>query len=118
MKPKDEEMMEQMPMNEMDVTTKNAGLTPEMISEMIVDEEQCTPEIEKTNEAKFMDFMSKEINDAEDMFAKSIFELGDLAYKEKYSEMYDKRNECKLYEAKLNMANDMQKEFENLFVAA
>ena len=37
-------------MNEMDATMKNVGITPEKISEMIVDEEQNTNDEPKTKE--------------------------------------------------------------------
>ena len=43
-------------MNEMDATMKNVGITPEKISEMIVDEEQNTNDEPKTKEQQFMDY--------------------------------------------------------------
>ncbi|MBO6180641.1 hypothetical protein J6O86_03030 [bacterium] len=106
-------------MDEMNATMKNSGLTPEKISEMIVDEEQNTTEEPKTKEQQFMDYLSEEINHLEDDYATNIFKLGQADLKDdEISEQLTIKRECKTLKMKMDLMSDIMNEFESLFMAA
>ena len=106
-------------MDEMDATMKNTGLTPEKISEMIVDEEQNTTEEPKSKEQMFMDYLSDEINHLEDNYAANVFKLGQADLKDdEISEQLSIKRECKMLKMKMDLMTDIMNEFESLFMAA
>ena len=106
-------------MNEMDATMKNVGITPEKISEMIVDEEQNTNDEPKTKEQQFMDYLSDEINHLEDDYATNVYKLGQADLKDdEISEQLSIKRECKMLKMKIDLMTDIMSEFENLFMAA
>ena len=106
-------------MNEMDATMKNVGITPEKISEMIVDEEQNTNDEPKTKEQQFMDYLSDEINHLEDNYAANVFKLGQADLKDdEISEQLSIKRECKMLKMKMDLMTDIMNEFESLFMAA
>ena len=106
-------------MNEMDATMKNVGITPEKISEMIVDEEQNTNEEPKTKEQQFMDYLSDEINHLEDDYATNVYKLGQADLKDdEISEQLSIKRECKMLKMKMDLMTDIMNEFESLFMAA
>ena len=106
-------------MNEMDATMKNVGITPEKISEMIVDEEQNTNDEPKTKEQQFMDYLSDEINHLEDDYATNVSKLGQADLKDdEISEQLSIKRECKMLKMKMDLMTDIMNEFESLFMAA
>lgn len=106
-------------MNEMDATMKNVGITPEKISEMIVDEEQNTNDEPKTKEQQFMDYLSDEINHLEDDYATNVYKLGQADLKDdEISEQLSIKRECKMLKMKMDLMTDIMNEFESLFLAA
>ena len=106
-------------MNEMDATMKNVGITPEKISEMIVDEEQNTNDEPKTKEQQFMDYLSDEINHLEDDYATNVYKLGQADLKDdEISEQLSIKRECKMLKMKMDLMTDIMNEFESLFMAA
>lgn len=106
-------------MNEMDATMKNVGITPEKISEMIVDEEQNTNDEPKTKEQQFMDYLSDEINHLEDNYAANVYKLGQADLKDdEISEQLSIKRECKMLKMKMDLMTDIMNEFESLFMAA
>lgn len=106
-------------MNEMDATLKNVGITPEKISEMIVDEEQNTNDEPKTKEQQFMDYLSDEINHLEDDYATNVYKLGQADLKDdEISEQLSIKRECKMLKMKMDLMTDIMNEFESLFMAA
>lgn len=106
-------------MNEMDATMKNVGITPEKISEMIVDEEQNTNDKPKTKEQQFMDYLSDEINHLEDDYATNVYKLGQADLKDdEISEQLSIKRECKMLKMKMDLMTDIMNEFESLFMAA
>ena len=106
-------------MNEMDATMKNVGITPEKISEMIVDEEQNTNDEQKTKEQQFMDYLSDEINHLEDDYATNVYKLGQADLKDdEISEQLSIKRECKMLKMKMDLMTDIMNEFESLFMAA
>ena len=106
-------------MDEMDATMKNVGITPEKISEMIVDEEQNTNDEPKTKEQQFMDYLSDEINHLEDDYATNVYKLGQADLKDdEISEQLSIKRECKMLKMKMDLMTDIMNEFESLFMAA
>ena len=106
-------------MNEMDATMKNVGITPEKISEMIVDKEQNTNDEPKTKEQQFMDYLSDEINHLEDDYATNVYKLGQADLKDdEISEQLSIKRECKMLKMKMDLMTDIMNEFESLFMAA
>ena len=106
-------------MDEMNATTKNSGLTPEKISEMIVDEEQNTSEEPKTKEQQFMDYLSEEITHLEDDYATNVYKLGQADLKDdEISEQLSIKRECKMLKMKMDLMSEIMSEFESLFMAA
>ena len=106
-------------MNEMDATLKNVGITPEKISEMIVDEEQNTNDEPKTKEQQFMDYLSDEINHLEDDYATNVYKLGQADLKDdEISEQLSIKRECKMLKMKMDLMTEIMSEFESLFMAA
>ena len=106
-------------MNEMDATMKNVGITPEKISEMIVDEEQNTNDEPKTKEQQFMDYLSDEINHLEDDYATNVYKLGQADLKDdEISEQLSIKRECKMLKMKMDLMTDIMNESESLFMAA
>ena len=106
-------------MNQMDATMKNVGITPEKISEMIVDEEQNTNDEPKTKEQQFMDYLSDEINHLEDDYATNVYKLGQADLKDdEISEQLSIKRECKMLKMKMDLMTDIMNEFESLFMAA
>ena len=106
-------------MDEMNATKKDAGITPEMISEMIVNEEQNTSDEPKSKEQMFMDYLSDEINHLEDNYAANVFKLGQADLKDdEISEQLSIKRECKMLKMKMDLMTDIMNEFESLFMAA
>ena len=106
-------------MDEMNATKKDAGITPEMISEMIVDEEQNTSDEPKSKEQMFMDYLSDEINHLEDNYAANVFKLGQADLKDdEISEQLSIKRECKMLKMKMDLMTEIMSEFESLFMAA
>ncbi|MBO6087036.1 hypothetical protein J6P92_01645 [bacterium] len=106
-------------MDEMDATMKNVGITPEKISEMIVEEEQNSSDEPKTKEQMFMDYLSDEINHLEDNYAANVYKLGQADLKDdEISEQLSIKRECKMLKMKMDLMTDIMTEFESLFMAA
>ena len=106
-------------MDEMDATMKNVGITPEKISEMIVEEEQNSSDEPKTKEQMFMDYLSDEINHLEDNYAANVYKLGQADLKDdEISEQLSIKRECKMLKMKMDLMSEIMSEFESLFMAA
>lgn len=106
-------------MDEMDATMKSDGITPDMISEMMITEEPNTSDEPKTKEQMFMDYLSDEITHLEDNFAANVYKLGQADLKDdEISEQISIKRECKMLQMKMDLMTDIMAEFESLFMAA